>query len=245
MREKNAPPARARDVCEEFANGFVGKVSVPSADALLGGPRAFGISLEELGAVVGLDDDDIAIAYVFAYVLRNVTEVGEPSDRAAWRDEVAFVSGADAKAYGVVGVVRDGKRVDFEISEAKTGPSGKDLPIGPISEAQLKGACGCFVSEDFDVREFSQSIEGGRVIAVLMGEKDRLDVFEGFSEGGKELAEFAGGEAGVDEDARGVGGEQGAVARAAASENAETRGHSVFCGPWGECGQGVFLENRE
>jgi hypothetical protein len=50
-------------------------MSVAPADTLLGGPWAFIVGLEELRAVVGLDDDDVAGAEVFADMLRRVAEI--------------------------------------------------------------------------------------------------------------------------------------------------------------------------
>src|SRR6188768_2668959 len=60
--EEHVAPARAGDAFEQFACRGVGEVSVAAADALFGTPRALGVGLEHLGAVVGLDDEDVDLA---------------------------------------------------------------------------------------------------------------------------------------------------------------------------------------
>ena len=49
-----------------------------SADALLDGPRAIFVALEQLGTVVGFDDERVDVADTFADFGRGETEVGEP-----------------------------------------------------------------------------------------------------------------------------------------------------------------------
>lgn len=52
VSEVDASPARVGDAGEELAGGLIGKMTVAAGDTLLDGPRAFGIGLQELGAVV-------------------------------------------------------------------------------------------------------------------------------------------------------------------------------------------------
>ena len=44
-----------------------------------------------------------------------------------------------------------------------------------------------------------QAVDAGGVIAVLMGEKDRVDPVQGLADAGEELLELAGRKAGVDQ----------------------------------------------
>src|SRR5690606_30648743 len=84
MREEHVAPARPGSGFEELARRRVGEMAVSPADALLGGPRAPGVGLEHLRAVVGLDVEHIDFADVLADVGRRVSEVGQPGEAAAW-----------------------------------------------------------------------------------------------------------------------------------------------------------------
>ena len=83
VREVDAAPRRTRDGSQELAHRLVGKMTVAAGDALLGGPGALGVGLEQFGAVVGFDDDDIAGAEVFADMLRGVAEIGQENEGTA------------------------------------------------------------------------------------------------------------------------------------------------------------------
>src|SRR5688572_27104244 len=93
VREINPPPARARDGFDELARTGVGKVAVPAADPLFQGPRTLGVSLQELGTVVGLDDDDVAFADVLADVLRCVAQIGEPGEGTTRGEQIVVPAG--------------------------------------------------------------------------------------------------------------------------------------------------------
>ena len=202
-------------------------MAVAAGDALLGGPRALGVGLEEFGAVVGLDDDDVAGAEVLADMLGRVTEIGQKDEGAARGKQVVVPAGGEAKADGIVGVVRDGETLDVEVAETKTGAGLEELPRGAVRgvEFLLDRAGGGGVGEDREVGKFLEALDAGGVVAVLVREKNRVDARERFAGGGEQVFEFSGGETGVDEDARALGDEQGGVARAAGAEDGETHGH--------------------
>jgi hypothetical protein len=69
------------------------------------------------------------------------------------------------------------------------------------------------------------------VVAVLVGDEDGVESVEGFPDAGEQFAQAAGGEAGVDEDARVVGLQEGGVAAAAGAENAEPHCHAAQQSP--------------
>jgi len=60
--EENLAPSWAVNRFEQIASRPIGKVAMPSTDALLDGPRAFFVPLEQLRAVVGFDDERINIS---------------------------------------------------------------------------------------------------------------------------------------------------------------------------------------
>ena len=79
-------PTRARDGGQEFADGGVGEMSVPAADALLRAPRAFRVGLQHVRAVIGLDDQDVHFANVFAHMRGCVAEISKPGEAATRRE---------------------------------------------------------------------------------------------------------------------------------------------------------------
>ena len=67
-------PAWAGDGLEQFAHGLVGEMAVAAGDALLRGPGPFQVGLEQLGAVIGLNNDHVDIAQPLVNVAGGVTE---------------------------------------------------------------------------------------------------------------------------------------------------------------------------
>lgn len=198
-----------------------------AGDALLERPRALGVGGEEVGAVVGLDDDDVALAELFTDVLGGVAEVGHVGERTARGQQVVGVAGSETEADGFLGIVRYGEGVNLDVAVAEARAGFEELPGGAVGgvEFRLDGAAGGGIGEDLNVRVLFQALDAGGVVAVFMREKDGVDARKGFAGVEKEGGEFFRGEAGVDENARTFGDEQRGVARATGTEDAETHGH--------------------
>lgn len=86
----------------------------------------------------------------------------------------------------------------LQIAKTKTRAGFEKLPIYTVAEIGLHDTRGRSVSENFDVRKTRQPTDSGRMIAVFVSEKNRLNVFEGFTDGGEQLACFASGKPRVD-----------------------------------------------
>ena len=95
---------------------------VRRADALLDGERAFGVALEQVLVVVGLDEQAVYPGNVVDYRVVDVAEVGENGERCLRR--------ADGEPHRVGRVVRHGKGRNFECSHAEGAAGGKDAPRG-------------------------------------------------------------------------------------------------------------------
>jgi len=188
------------------------------------GPGALRVGLEHLRAVIGLDDEHIGFPDAFADVLRGVAEVGEPGERAARREQAAFAV-REEEPHRVMRIVRHGEAFDFEVAETEARAGFEQLPGRAVPEPGLCGARGGGVGKDFYVGKFCEAAEAGGMVAVFVGEKDRIDAAQRLPVRGEQFAQAAGGEAGVHEHARGVGLEQRAIARAAASKDAKSHGH--------------------
>jgi hypothetical protein len=108
-----------------------------------------------------------------------------------------------------VGVVGDGEALDLEVAETETGAGLEELPVGfmGVGDFSLDSAGRGRVGKHGDFREFLQALDAGGVIAVFVGQKNRVDARERFAGGGEQLLKFSRGETGVDEDARALGDE--------------------------------------
>lgn len=133
MREVNVAPPWARDRFEQRARAVIREMAMPSADALLRGPGAFVVGLEEMGAMVGFDDNDIALANMLMNVLRRVTEIGEPHERTSGRKQIVMTA-RETKTDRLVRIMWHGKTFDLKIAKTKTRARLKELPVGPVSE---------------------------------------------------------------------------------------------------------------
>ena len=65
------------DFGDEFCGGLVRKVAVTGEDALLYGPGALGVVLEECFVVVGFDDEGVDAFHGIEDLARRVAEVGK------------------------------------------------------------------------------------------------------------------------------------------------------------------------
>ncbi len=222
--EEDMTPARRGHRGEEFTGAFVGEVAMPAADALFDRPRALRVILQHLRAIIGFDHEHIGLANALLDVLRGVAEIGEPGETVRRREEVVRPVGEE-KGHGVVRVMWHGKAFDLEIAESEARAGLEKLPVGAVFQPGLYGAGGGMVGEDLDRPVARQSADAGGVIAVLVCEEDGIDAFERLADGGQQLRDSPGRETGVDEHARVLGLEQGAIALTTAAEDAKPQTH--------------------
>ena len=150
----------------------------------------------------------------------GVAEVGEEAD--------AAVEVMEDVADGVVGVVGDGEGFDGEVSEGEGLPGFKEFPSGVAGEFRTEVFHGGPVAVDGDAVAAGEDVKAGDVVAVFVGDEDGVEVAQGPPEGEEAVFDLFAAEAGVDEDADGVGFEVGAVAATAAGEDGEPE-HDLRC----------------
>lgn len=109
-------------------------------------------------------------------------------------------------------VVWHGEGIDLQIAEAEPGAGFEELPRQRVFHAVLHGAGGGGVSEEGDLRSAGEAGDAGRVVAVLVGEENGVDFLGLEVLLGEQLACPSRRESHVDQHARLLGLQQGAVA---------------------------------
>ncbi len=223
--EENLTPARAVDRLEEVASRSIGKVAMPTADALLDGPGTFFVPFEQLRAIVGFDDERINISNALGDAERSESEVGEPGKAANWGEEVVASSGFELEPYGVVGVVRHGEAFDGEAVELEGGARVEDFPVRLVLELRLDRSGGHHVGEDDRGELFGEGGNAGGVVGVLVGDEYRVDLLRSHPAFLEHAAEPLAAESCVDEDLAVFRDQEPAVAGAATAEDGKLHGH--------------------
>lgn len=128
MAEHHVMQARVGHAFDELCRLVIGKVAVTGADALLGGPRAFGVSLQQLGIVIGFHKK--AVGGLEAVL----DQVGDKTD-VAEHPQAGFFIGND-KADGIHGIVRNRETFNAQILEIEGAAGGHHPPRGGTAEFQ-------------------------------------------------------------------------------------------------------------
>lgn len=216
VAEDDLVQAGMGEVMGEFRSLFVGEVAVAPADALLGGPGAFGVGLKERGVVIGLHEQGVDAAEAVA------DEVGDEAD-VAEESEAGFVV-VDDITDGIDGVMGNGKAFDDEVAKLKGGAGLHEFPggaaFGEGGEEHFLGEGG---AEEGDVVGAAEDFEAVGVVAVFVGEEDAVEIADAEADHGEALDDAAGAEAGIEEEAGVPGAENGAVAGTAAAEDGKRK----------------------
>lgn len=121
VAEDHVTEAGMGDLVEETCGLIVGEVTVLGADSLFGAPGAFGVGGEEVGVVVGLDEEHLDVAQGLGHAMGDVAGIGEDA-------EFAGVGGFDHEADGVHGIVVNGVGVDGGVAEREGLPGFEEFP---------------------------------------------------------------------------------------------------------------------
>ena len=121
VREVKLFQIGGHDLCDGFGGGDVGDVAVAAEDALLQRPRTARTVLQHFHVVIGFEHEDVGGANAFGHELGDVAKVGGKTDVAR--------TGAENVADGILGVVWNGKGIDADIADLKTGAVVEEPPI--------------------------------------------------------------------------------------------------------------------
>ena len=193
---------------DEVGDGIVRQVADAAHHALLDGP-GIGADFQHVDIVVRFEQKQVHRTQVEPYGIGDVAEVGDQ----AGLEAVA----AEAEGHGVGGVVGDGEGVDFEVADDDAGAGLKGLDSG-VAAVPVDGGGGQIGQENGNAQGLGDDGKAGDVVGVLVGDQDGVDAVEFLAEGGQAATELAAAEAGVDEQARAAGGDQGRVSGTSASE---------------------------
>lgn len=200
---------------EEFTDGVIGKVAGAAHHALLDEPR-IGADFEHIEVVIGFEDHTIGVAEVLDDERGKIAEVGD--------DGGLVAVGAEGKAERVHGIVRNGKRGDFDITDGEALARADmfdavetfDGDFGDNAESFF--VCGRG-QEDGGAPATEDLAEAADMVGVLVGDEDGVQRIGCELEGREAAERFAFAEAGIHEDACAFGFEQGAIARTAGCQN--------------------------
>ena len=195
----------ALGIGKEFADGVIRKMAGAGEDALLDDPWVWA-DLEHVEIVIGFEDEAIGLAEMDSYVVWKVAEISADGDFGA--------VGAEGEAYGVGGVVRDGKGMDVDVADGEAlasldGFHAAEALAKGVREDALQGFHRGLGDIERRLPEAEDLRKAVAVVGVLVGDEDRVEAVD-ITPNGSEAGEgFAFSEAGVNEDTGGFGFEQG------------------------------------
>ncbi len=206
-------------VGEKFAYRVIGKMAGAGEDALFDDP-GIGANLEHVEIVIGFEDEAIGLTKMDAHVIGEVAEIGADGDFCAVC--------AEGEGDRVCSIVRDGEGVDINVADGEAlacldGFDAAKASAEGIGEDTLQGVHGGFGDIE---RSFPKAEDLGEAVAmvgVFVSDQDGVEAIDFATDGGEAGEGFAFAEASVDENAGGLGFEQGEIARTAGREDGDAK----------------------
>ena len=201
------------DLRDGFRGGRIGEVAMARLDALLDGPGALGVLLEERLVVVGLNQQTVHVAHRLGDQRGGMTEIGQKAEGVS--------PGANHEADRLDGIMRNKKGSDGRILEGERRSAFKNLPPGEVGHLLAEDGRSLPVAEDRGgmlLRPLRQSLG---VVPVFMGYEDRAEITRFDATGGEAKGQFFGAQARIDEEASRLGPHQGGVTAAATGKDGD------------------------
>lgn len=196
-------------------------MAVARHDALLGGPRTFGVVLEKVFVVVGFDDECLRLLDPLARELGCEAEVGQETQH-CW----AVV---EHEADWVHRVVRHAEGLHGDVFDLKIGAGDEDAPVFcERGRLAFEGFGGERVCVDGCLKIAAPNVQPARVIAVLVGEENAIEFLRVDAAQREPLADLQAAQSPIDQDASLGRLDEGAIARAAAAEDGEMKHRLCF-----------------
>ncbi len=205
------------DLLGGIGGRLVREVAVPAQDPLLETPGTVGALLQHLHIVVGLQYQSISAADPFEHQPGGMTEIGEKSNIAPSR--------AHEKADGILCVVGHSEALDQQIADLETRPGLKAAAAKLDLKHVFDGFLGQAVAIDWDAKLFAQDCQPLGVVGVFVRNEDAGEAFRRSANGCQAFPNLTNAQPGVDQKARFVRFEIGAVAGGATAENSKANSH--------------------
>lgn len=196
VSEVEVAEAGSDDLLGEVGGIGVREVAVAADDALFDAPGAAGVVLEEFQVVVGFKNEGVGGTNTLDDQAGGMTEVGQEPDVARRR--------AQEEPDGVLGVMRNGESLDLDIADFERGAGGEEAELEwRAGSGGGDGVAGQAVAVDRQAEFGAEDRQTLGMVAVFVGDEDAVERlrFARTGEGGEALADLAGAEAGIDEQA--------------------------------------------
>jgi len=223
VREDEMLGLRVKDlgIGEKVTDDGIGKMPGAAHHALLDVP-GIRADLKHVEIVIGFEDEEVGVAEMVFHQLGKIAEVGDDGDFHA--------PGAEGEADGIGGIVGNRKGGDFDVADFEFNAGANVFD----ALGSLRGRVGKHFF-DFAVRRLGEI--GGAIpiagelreavamVGVLVGDENGVDVLgTRAAERFKAANELLAAETGVDEESGAARFEQRGIARAARSQNGNSKG---------------------
>ncbi len=129
------------------------------------------------------------------------------------------------KTNGILGVVRNGKRIHLHVGDFEARTGVEEAAIEPAFEDTFKFVLGGAIAVNGNVEFLRNAGESLNMVGMFVGDENGGEVFRGAPDAGEALPDLARTEAGVHKYPRLSGFDVGAVPARTAAENGQFDGH--------------------
>ena len=168
--------------------------------------------------MVGFQEKDVCGANAIQRHFGDMAQIRQEAD--------AGGGGVQEKTGWILGVVGHAESVHGDIADVEGRDCFKEFEVQKRFGLALNGFLSEPVAVNGDFQFGAKHGERGNVIGMLVGDQDSREGFGGFANGGEALMDFAGAEAGIDENARTRCFQKGAIAFGTAAQDCELHRHA-------------------
>src|SRR4051812_3918522 len=144
MPQVKVPQLRRNNFLHDLRCRFVREMPVAADDALLDAPRAPCVVLEHLAVVIGLQHENICRADTLEDQLGCMAEIREEANISFGR--------MHEESDGIIGIMRDGKRIHGNVSQLETGPGIENAEVELELQLGLDGFPRETVAVNWDIK---------------------------------------------------------------------------------------------
>lgn len=157
------------DGFHELSDLIIGKMAMPGADALLGGPGSFRVCFEQARVVIGLDEEGVCTLKAVFDEARDEPDIAQ--------DPELGLGVLNHKAHGVHCIMGHGKALDLEVLKVEGAARLHEVParLATGVQAAHHGLLCQRCAEHRDGVFSAQDINAARVISMLMAQENAVN----------------------------------------------------------------------